>query len=547
MTNNCWGSRMFGHYQALDRALVAKGFPATSAWWVETIRRFLLTGKKQLVIRAGRRAGKSSTMCRLAVCLALWGEHDIPPGDLGIVAFVSTTRDEASQRLRTISAILDALGVAAKPIDFGLEIAARRMGFKCFACSVASVSGPTTIAIVADEVAKWRDVESGINPAREVLASLRPTMATQRHARMFLVSSPWGVDDAHAAAFDAGETDFSTTGYAPTWEANPTLTEADTHALEPDPRTWAREYLASPAEGVSSFTADEIDGITRKTIEPAEKSAHAKHIIGLDVGLRKDRTAIVALRKEQRQTPQGQQDVLVVTEVVHLIPGFLSPVTLEAVAKALADVCRRSPGRVFADMHYFDAVAPMIAERGIKLEQASMAPSSQTPRIVALQRQIASRTIEIPPHVALRKELLNAVLMTHSGGRQTLKAPERNGLHDDILSALLLALDPEATNKLAPADVGRGVLLKIPMSAGGYQTHDSFFVPHTMPRWIRRYANGAERPAAPPPDHKDWEDWVETNLNQGCRPLELEQYAEANGLTFEWQEGRVRMVPKTIV
>jgi hypothetical protein len=535
---------MYGHYVALDRALVAKGFPSTSPWWLATIKAFLLAGKRQLVVRAGRRAGKSSTLCRLAVCLALWGEHDIPPGDLGIVAFVSTTRDEASQRLRTIAAILEALGVGTKPIEFGLEISSRRVGFKSFACSVASVSGPTCIAVIADEVAKWRDLETGANPAKEVLAALRPTMATQPNARMFLVSSPWGVDDAHATAFDAGETEFQGTAYAPTWIANPTLTEQETRALEPEPRTWAREYLASPAEGVSSFTTDEIDGITRANNE-AEPAPGARHIIGLDVGLRRDRTAIVVARKEQRETAAGIVEVLCIVHVTHLVPSFARSLTLEAIAKELADVAASYPGTVYADMHYFDAIAPVLKERGIKVEQASMAPTAQTPRIVALQRHLAARTVEIPPHAALRKELLSAVLMHHSGGRLTLKAPERAGMHDDLLAALLLCLDPEVVAKLSAADTGRGVLEYIPTSrTGWFERGAGVFHPDTKARWQRRYANGHVFPAAPPPHHKDFAPWAERAMSEGCIPKELERHAEQAGLRFEWRAGRFFMVSK---
>ncbi len=54
----------------------------------------------------------------------------IPPGDIGVVAFVSTTRDEAGQRLRTIKAMLDVLGIAHRPIDHGIELVGRPIAFE---------------------------------------------------------------------------------------------------------------------------------------------------------------------------------------------------------------------------------------------------------------------------------------------------------------------------------------------------------------------------------------------------------------------------------
>lgn len=84
---------------SLDARLVAAGFPPTSPWWTRELRRFLKSGKRRWVIRAGRRAGKSSTLCRLAVAVALAGQYSIPPGDVGVISFTSTDRDEAAARL----------------------------------------------------------------------------------------------------------------------------------------------------------------------------------------------------------------------------------------------------------------------------------------------------------------------------------------------------------------------------------------------------------------------------------------------------------------
>jgi hypothetical protein len=103
----------------------------------------------------------------------------LPPGDVGIVGIVSVSRDEAAQRLRTIKAILDALGVKYRPIDCGIELEARPIAFKVFTASISGVVGGTWFCGIGDELARWRDADTGANPATEVLGSLRPTMAGQ--------------------------------------------------------------------------------------------------------------------------------------------------------------------------------------------------------------------------------------------------------------------------------------------------------------------------------------------------------------------------------
>jgi hypothetical protein len=268
------------HLDALERALVAKRFPPMSAWWRETIARFYESGRRQLVLRVGRRGGKSSTLCRVAVLEALYGEHVIPPGDVGIVGIVSVSRDEASQRLRTVKAILDVLGVKYRPIEAGLELVGTRVAFKTFTASIAGVVGGTWICAVCDEVSRWRDTETGANPAREVLGSMRPCLADQPNAKIFLSSAPMGTDDAHAVAFAEGETDLQCCAFAETWVARPSLTEAMTRAIERDPRIWAREYAAIPQGALSAaFEAELVDEAHLELADAWEPSTNAVYVI----------------------------------------------------------------------------------------------------------------------------------------------------------------------------------------------------------------------------------------------------------------------------
>ena len=249
-------------YDALDRALVKAGFPATSPWWRVQLERLFskdasAPARRRWLVRAGRRGGKLSTLARLAVCWALFGAWSIPPGDVGVVAFVSLSKDEASSRLRTIAAILDALGIKYEQRGDELEIATRAALFKVFACNTSAVVGFTSIAIFGDEVARWESRDTGANPAREVIGSLAPTMATVPAAFMVLSFSPWSVDDYHAELFDLGDTAFQIVSYAPTWVANQTISEEQTHELEPDERVWSREYAAIPSSSVAAaFDAD---------------------------------------------------------------------------------------------------------------------------------------------------------------------------------------------------------------------------------------------------------------------------------------------------
>lgn len=243
---------MISRLETLDQVLVEHGFHPLSPWWRLELGRFLTSGRRRWIIRAGRRSGKSSTLCRLAVAQALWGEWSVPAGDVGVVAFVSVSRDEAAARIRTIAAILRALGLQFDERDGEIELHDRPVVFRVFACTARAVVGFTSICVVCDEAARWEARDSAANPAQEVVGSLSPTLATQPHGFLVLSSSAWSTDDFHAEQVDAGDTDHQIVSTGTSWECNPTLTEEQTHELEPDPRIWSREYGNSPGATVSA-------------------------------------------------------------------------------------------------------------------------------------------------------------------------------------------------------------------------------------------------------------------------------------------------------
>ena len=252
-------SAFLAAYDRLDAALVKAGWHPTSAWWRGEFERFLRSRRRRWVIRAGRRAGKSSFLCRLSVVWALVGPWSVPLGDVGVIAFFSLDRDEASGRIRTIHEILTTLGIEHTPTADEIALASRRCVFSVKTCSVRSV-GFTAILVIADEMARWISKEDSANPSKEVAASYRPCMATQPFAFEVCSSSPWSTVDYHHELFTAGDNEHQMVSFAATWTANPTVSEADTHGFEDDPRAWAREFACIPqAELSAAFDSDDIE------------------------------------------------------------------------------------------------------------------------------------------------------------------------------------------------------------------------------------------------------------------------------------------------
>jgi hypothetical protein len=435
------------HLDALESALAAKGFPALSPWWRAELESFYAEGKRQLVLRVGRRGGKSSTLCRVAVLEALFGEHRVTPGDLGIVAVISVNRDEAAQRLRTIRGILDALGVRHRPIDGGIELEGRPVAFKVFTASVAGVSGFTAICVFCDEVSKWRDADTGANPATEVLASLRPTMATMPNAKLFLSSSPMGRLDAHAAAFEAGDNDFQSVAFAPTWKAHPALTEEMTRALELDELRWRREYGAQPLEDNEAgvFPSTLLDRATRAALVIGRENEH-RYVAAMDPATRGDAwTFVVGTR---RWVGDVLKRSIVLAKEWKGSPS--RPLDPSIVLGEIAGFCRGyGISTVYSDQASADALRSIGRRHGLSVVIEPATASNKLTRYETLSTHLANGEIELPPDPVVRGDLLSVTKRLTPNGF-TIDLPRSGGRHGDYAPAIALALSRSIVCPPAP-------------------------------------------------------------------------------------------------
>ncbi len=422
-------------FDLLDRHLQSCGFPATSPWWRETIQRWYETGRWRAVLRVGRRGGKSSTLCRLAVVEALYGHHKVPPGDVGVVAIVSARRPDALERLRTIAAILDALGTPYTPKGDSLEVTGRRLVFTVFTASIAGVSGFTSVFVFLDEVAKWRDSDTGANPAAVVIASISPTLATMPNGRIVLSSSPMGLLDAHADAFSLGDTAAQVVAHAPTWVANPSLTEQGTREREQDEVVWAREYAAIPqAEAETSlFSALLVDRACRATLDVPPDDRH-HYVATIDPATRGNAWTLVVACLSDTQVRR----VVLAREWIGSKTRPLSP---GAIFKEIADLIR--PYRlsyVSSDQFAEDALRELARPHGLSLLVDK--PWTQTAKADAydaLRTLLQERKLELPADATVKTDLLGVrVRLTRAG--ITYELATQGSRHSDYAPAIAMAV-----------------------------------------------------------------------------------------------------------
>jgi hypothetical protein len=465
---------LLDRYDKLDKLLVLHGFPPTSPWWRRELERFVKSGRRRWVLRVGRRGGKSSTLCRLAVVVALWGEWSVPPGDTAVIPIVSVKREEASDRLTTVRAILNAIGVAHSIRGSDIDIPERRACISVTTCSLAGTIGFTSVMVFADEMATWRNTETGANPAEEVMASLRPTMATQPTAFEVCSSAPWGLDDLHAELFAAGEDNQAfdegraklkgygqIVSFAPTWEANPTITEEETHELEPDPRIWSRAYAAIPSESV---TGDWF-GIALDVAIGSERCAEqvlpwVRYLVAIDPAFQRDHFgyAVLSCRSlpADPRYPSRDRRIIRVHECGAWKPegGERSPTQMafrvrdELCSKYHVGSVKEQDGTawVITDQFEGQSFADLARQAGIVLQvvpwTAGQSETSQIARYRSVRLAMMEGTFQLPAGQmgeTLERDLRMVGSRLLAGGNESILLP-RNGKsgHMDTVSAVML-------------------------------------------------------------------------------------------------------------
>lgn len=243
----------------LDEKLARTGIHSISPWWRSQCERFYKNDTTlRWPARVGRGGAKSTAIVKVGLNETLNSTWNVPPGEMHYFAIVSENKDEAHNRLILLDDCLTKLGITHKWSGSRISIPSLRLGFRVLAKRIGAVSGFRAIGYAADEVAKWS--EEGVDPSDEIITSLEAMTVTHSRARGLIFSSPMGKIGLHYERVEAGDTENQIVSVAPSWVANPGITESQTRRLEPSERKWLREYAAIPqGDATGVFDMDAVE------------------------------------------------------------------------------------------------------------------------------------------------------------------------------------------------------------------------------------------------------------------------------------------------
>jgi hypothetical protein len=211
----------------------------------------------------GRRGGKSEMSGALAIYQALFPQHRLSRGEVGMVLVIAGSRDQAKVVFNYARGILDASPVLRKEVAAvtqseitlrnGIVIAVHSNSFR-------TVRGRTLVAAIFDEIGFWRD-ESSATPDVEVYRAVLPALATT-NGILIGISTPYrklGLLYQKYRDYFGVDSDDVLVIKGSTQTFNPTLSDATIAAQKAaDPTAAISEWDAEFRADIASLFDDEL-------------------------------------------------------------------------------------------------------------------------------------------------------------------------------------------------------------------------------------------------------------------------------------------------
>ena len=374
----------------------------------------------------GRRGGKSFVCALIGVFLAAFRAYRLAPGERGIVMLLAADRRQARVLFRYARAFLEGVpmlrqmveNITADAIEFNNGIT-----LEIHASSYRSVRGYTIVAALCDEIAFWRSEDSA-NPDTEILAALRPAMATIENALLLCLSTPYS---RRGVLWDAHKRHFGKEGDTLVWQAttrtmNPSVPQSVIdNAYEEDQIAASAEYGAEFRSDVEAFiTQEAVDAcVASGRFElPPVPGIHYTAFADPSGGSQDSMTLGIA---------HGESDRAVLDLVRERKPPF-SP---EAVVKEFAeDLKRYNVHEVIGDRYAGEWPRERFQTHGIHYK---VSERSKSEIYQAALPMLNSQRVELLDIKALRAQLIGLERRTARGGRDSID--HRPGGRDDVANA----------------------------------------------------------------------------------------------------------------
>src|SRR3984893_1440706 len=360
--------------------------------------------QNEVTLIAGRRGGKTSKIGAPIALYEAFRDHHLARGDRGYVMLIAPTKSQAKIAMRFIRAYLKSSPLLKRYVTRALtdEIElSNGVSIACYPCSYIAVRGVSVVCAICDELAFWRHEETAANPEEEVLAALRPAMATFLNAKMVKISTPYRKEGVLWREFQRRAELDQLVWQLPSPELNPTIPPSVLErARKLDEERYLREFLARFTDQVAAWVVPEVlePCIVRGRTE-LPRVENAAYVAAVDPAFERNDFALAVLHK----TADGP---IVVDRVACWAGTKKAPLGFEWVCGEIARIVKEYGIReVMGDQYCAPVIKQYFDKLGIRYHEYTFGAHTRADLFGNLRHLIVQRKIELLDEPVLLREL----------------------------------------------------------------------------------------------------------------------------------------------
>lgn len=386
---------------------------------------------REAYLVVGRRGGKSFICALVGVFMGCFRTYKLAPGESGVVMLIASDRRQARVLFRYVKALLEGVpmlaALVANATAEAIELS-NGIAIEIHTASFRSTRGYTCIAVIADETAFWRTDESA-NPDSEILAALRPAMATIPNSLLLCLSTPYS---RRGVLWGAWRRHFGKGGDLLVWQAdtrtmNPSVPQAlIDSAFEDDPAAASAEYGAEFRSDLEAYiTQEAIDSCTVPDRFELPPVANTRYVAFVDPSGGSGDSMTLAIAHVADKSA-----------VLNLVRERKPPFSPESVVQEFSEDMKRYGIReVTGDKYAGEWPRERFLVHGIHYK---ISENTKSEIYQAALPMLNSGRVELLDNKRLRAQLVGLERRTARGGKDSID--HRPGGHDDVINAALGAL-----------------------------------------------------------------------------------------------------------
>jgi hypothetical protein len=391
---------------------------------------------REACLVCGRRSGKSRVLALIATWLACAPDYSAhtAPGETLVCAIIAADRRQARVILGYVVGLLRAVPALAAMIDGEVLAESVRLTngvtIEVHTASIGAPRGRTFICILADEIAFWASGDSA-NPDSEVIAAVRPGLASIPGSMLLMASSPYARRGVLFSTFSRyfGRDDAPVLVWrGATAEMNSTIDpELIAEAIAADPEAAASEYMAEFRSDISAFIGrDAIEAVVASGVRELPPGGGLSYVGFVDPSGGSADSFTLAIAH------MGEDGVAVLDAVREVRPPF-SP---ESVVEDFATLLRSyGIARVCGDAYGGEWPRERFAAHGIAYDLSKKPKSAIYAEFLPA---LNGRRVRLLDHARLVAQLTGLERRVARGGRDSID--HGPGAHDDVANAACGAL-----------------------------------------------------------------------------------------------------------